>query len=440
MTEDAPPGRSGALTDVGRTLGVAAFGGAVAFAALVVLGQVLALAQYLLLGGYGLWSWAKIGLLTALLSLRADVVATVQGPPALQTATRSETIPLRVVPMVLTIGFLWLAGRAGRRAARAMPGRPPFVTAGTAAVGAGVPVALFAGICASLVTLTFPSLGLDLHVDVWSAALWAGVLAAAGTGTGAYMEAASGRSSAAALRGGLTAYGWALGLIAVGVFVVATLEPSLTRAYVDGLTGLGAPGRALLGLHLLAFPAQSALLLAPASGSCLEVVGDGPILHLCPWYLAASGPAGQGLLPEPARAHSVALDPERSAPRRGDVGRRSSREGNARGESARPRSRGRRRLYIRTAHGPRSMVRRSTVVPDPHHQPDLRAPCMGEDRGHGVDLGNGGWRSRCVALGSALRRARVPEADLGVIRLDRRESTPRGGPTGVIPRESLERP
>lgn len=299
MTEDAPPGGSGALTDAGRTLGVAAFGGAVAFAAVVVLCQVLALAQYLLLGGYGFWSWVKIGLLTALLSLRADVVATVQGPPAFPTATQSETIPLRVVPMALTIGFLWLAGRAGRRAARAMPGRSPLVTAGTAAAGAGVPVALLAAICASLVTLTFPSLGLDLRVEVWSAALWAGVLAAAGAGTGAYVEAARGRLSAAALRGGLTAYGWALGLIAVGVFVVATLEPSLVRAYVDGLTGLGAPGRALLGFHLLAFPAQSALLLVPASGSCLEVIGQGPIFDLCPWHLAASGPAGQGFLPEP---------------------------------------------------------------------------------------------------------------------------------------------
>jgi hypothetical protein len=149
------------------------------------------------------------------------------------------------------------------------------------------------------VTLTFPSLGLDLHVEVWSAALWAGVLAAAGAGSGAYLEAAAGRSSAAALGGGLTAYGWALGLIALGVLVVASFEPSLTRVYVDGLTGLGAPGRALLGLHLLAFPAQSALLLAPASGSCLEVIGEGPMFHLCPWHLAASGPAGQGFLPEP---------------------------------------------------------------------------------------------------------------------------------------------
>jgi hypothetical protein len=299
VTVRAPPEHPGAFAGTGRTLGVAAFGAAVAYVALVVVCQVLALAQYLLLGGYGLWSWVKIGLLTALLSLRADVVATVQGPPAFQTATQSETIPLRLVPMVLTIGFLWLAARAGRRVARARPGRSPFSTFAMTATGAGASVALLAGISASLVTLSFPSLGLDLRVEAWGAALWGGFLAAASAGTGGYVEAARGRSSAAALRGGLTAYGWALGLLAVGVFVVATFESSLTRAYVDGMTGFGAPGRALLGFHLLAFPAQSALLLAPASGSCLEVIGDGPMFDLCPWHLAASGPAGEGFLLEP---------------------------------------------------------------------------------------------------------------------------------------------
>ena len=299
MTVEAPPGRSGALAGAGRTLGVAAFGGSVAFATVVVLCQVLALANLLLLGGYGLWSWLKIGLLTALLSLRADVVAVVQGPPAFPSAARSATIPLRVVPMVLTIVFLWLAVRTGRRVARARPGGSPFLASGLAAAGAGVPVALLAGICAGLTTLSFPSLGLGLRVEVGSAALCAGILAGAGAGTGAYLESAGGRSSAAALRGGLTAYGWALGLIAVGVLVLATLEPTLTRAYVDGLTGLGSPGRALLGFHLLAFPAQSALLLAPASGSCLEIIGEGPMFDLCPWHLVASGPAGEGFLHEP---------------------------------------------------------------------------------------------------------------------------------------------
>jgi hypothetical protein len=47
----------------------------------------------------------------------------------------------------------------------------------------------------------------------------------------------------------------------------------------------------LVGYHLLAFPAQSALLLAPASGSCLEIVGEGSAFGLCPWSVVASGAA-----------------------------------------------------------------------------------------------------------------------------------------------------
>jgi hypothetical protein len=149
------------------------------------------------------------------------------------------------------------------------------------------------------VTLSFPALGLRLRVDAPSAAFWAGILAAAGAGAGAYLEAARGRASAAAVRGGLIAYGWALGLLAVGVFVVATLEPAVTRRYADGVTRDGAVGGVLFGYHLLALPAQSALLLAPAAGSCVEIIGEGPMFDLCPWRLVVSGPAGEGYLPQP---------------------------------------------------------------------------------------------------------------------------------------------
>ena len=298
MNGKVPPGRPGALMDRRGPFGVAAVGGAVAFAALVAVSQLLAFAQHVLLGGLGLWSWAKIGLLTVSLSVRADVIATVRGSPIFQSAARSETLRLRLVPMVLTIGFLWLVARAGRRAARASRGGGSLIAIGLAAAGAAIPVAILAAVCSSLVTLVFPSIGLRLEVDALSAALWAGALAAVGAGTGAYLEA-GGRVGSAVLRGGLTAYGWALGLLVVGVFVLATLEPTVTRAYVDEVNGLGAPGGALLGLHLLAFPAQSALLLAPASGSCLEIVGDGPMFDFCPWRLAASGPAGDAFLPSP---------------------------------------------------------------------------------------------------------------------------------------------
>ena len=64
-------------------------------------------------GGYGFWSWAKVGLLTALLSLRADVVGTARGAPIFGGADVSIGLHLRFVPMVLTIGFLVLAASSG---------------------------------------------------------------------------------------------------------------------------------------------------------------------------------------------------------------------------------------------------------------------------------------------------------------------------------------
>ena len=293
------PGRPGGLADAGGIVRRAAAGSTFAFVTLIAVGQLLAGLGVLLIGVYGLWSWVKIGLLTALLSLRADVLATVEGPPILRTAADSTTIQARFVPMALTIGFLWLAARAGRRAAQVGAARSALAAAGLAAAGAAVPVAVLTAACATLGTLSFPSFGLRIEVDTVGTALWAGILAAAGAGAGAYLEAASGRPSAAVLRGGVTAYGWALGLLAVEVFVVATLEPTVTRSYVDGLAGLGPGGGLLFGAHVLAMPAQSALLLAPASGSCLEIVGEGSILRLCPWRLVGSGPAGGIFLPAP---------------------------------------------------------------------------------------------------------------------------------------------
>ncbi|HJQ72382.1 MAG TPA: hypothetical protein VJ887_03105, partial [Actinomycetota bacterium] len=115
MSSPPSPGRPGGLADAGGIVGRAAVGATIAFVTLVAVGQLLAGLGLLLIGVYGVWSWVKIGLLTALLSLRADVLATVEGPPILRTAADPTTIEARFVPMALTIGFLWLAARAGRR-------------------------------------------------------------------------------------------------------------------------------------------------------------------------------------------------------------------------------------------------------------------------------------------------------------------------------------
>jgi hypothetical protein len=203
VTEDAPPGRPGGLPDTGRTIGGAALGGTLAFAVLVAVCVLLAVVQFLLIGAYGLWSWVKIGLLTALLSLRAEMVVRVQGPPFFRTAAESMTLQWRFVPMVLTIGFLWLAARAGRRAVRAGPGRSPLLAAGLAAAAAAAPVAVLSAVCSTVVTLFFPTLGLRVLVDAPSAAVWAGILAAAGAATGAYLEAAGGGAAGGGGIGGL---------------------------------------------------------------------------------------------------------------------------------------------------------------------------------------------------------------------------------------------
>jgi hypothetical protein len=296
-----PPDRAGAFGRAVGSMAAAAAGGLVGIFALLVTGQVLGFALSLVIQATDLQTWARVGLLVSLSAVRAEAVATFQPAAGLPVALPTGPVEMRVVPMALTIGFLWLAAGAGRRAARAWPGASPLARAALAAAGAGVPVAAVAALAATLVTLSFPDLRLTVEVDAASAALWSGVLAAAAAATGAYLESAAGQTSAAVIRGGVASSLWALGLLALGVVVLATLEPGVTRSYVDGLRGLGPVGAAWFGAHLLALPAQSALLLVPAAGSCLDLLTSGATaVRLCPWELRAISPLAEAALsPDP---------------------------------------------------------------------------------------------------------------------------------------------
>ncbi len=294
MSPDAPPAdteaRSGpVLEGAGRAVVAASAGGLFAVVWLAFVCQLLALIASVATGVNGAWTWVKVGLLATVLSLGSQARASVDGARGL-LSTSDLVIRLRFVPMLLTLGFLWLAGRAGRRAARERPGGSPLASSAMAAAGAGLPVAALAAIAAASVRLSFPSVGVDVTADPAIAALWGFAVAGAGAGTGAYLEAARGSFAAATLRSGLAGYGWALAALAVGVLLLATLEPSATRAYVGGLSGLGPGGAVVFGAHLLAFPAQSALLLVPAMGSCLDLVGNaGSGVTFCPWTVTGTG-------------------------------------------------------------------------------------------------------------------------------------------------------
>src|SRR6185437_14822392 len=83
VTEGAPPGGSGVRSEAIGVLSRAAVGATGAFAALVAVGELLGVFAFFLTLVYGLWSCGKIGLLTALLSLRSELLVTIHSTPLL---------------------------------------------------------------------------------------------------------------------------------------------------------------------------------------------------------------------------------------------------------------------------------------------------------------------------------------------------------------------
>jgi hypothetical protein len=300
VTVQAPPESEGAFAGAFRSIASAAFGGILAVIVLLAFGQILGVALSLAVRSIDPETASRVGLVTSLAAFRADVVITF--PPSVGFGVPlplpSGQLASHLVPMGLTLGFLWIAARAGRRAARTWPEAPALVLAAVAAAGAGVSVAFVAALAARWATLSFPGSDVTVGVSAASAAAWGGLLAAGASALGAYLEGAAGRASAAVIRGSIAGYLWALGLLVAGVVAIATLEPDVTRRYVDGLAAFGAVGSALFGAHVLALPAQSALLLVPASGSCVDLLASGTTaLQVCPWSLDPAGPLADAFLP-----------------------------------------------------------------------------------------------------------------------------------------------
>jgi hypothetical protein len=290
VTAAAPPAAPGASGRARRVAGLATAGGALSFLALAIVGQLMTWILHVAVGTLGFVTWVEVGVLVALSSLRAELHGT--GPAIASAADQASG--LRFVPFLFTIGFLWLTVRVGRRAVRDSAGPRPLTAIGLAAVGAAVGAATPAAVLSSLVSVS--GLAVTITVDPVSAALWAGALAAAGAATGALFELRPDATPARVLRGAIAGVGSALALLVLVVLVVATFEPAVTRSYVDGLRRLGGGGAALFGAHVVALPAQSALLLGPAAGSCIDVLAADPALRLCPWTLTPTGAFGAGVL------------------------------------------------------------------------------------------------------------------------------------------------
>jgi hypothetical protein len=292
----APPAaRRSPFEGVGRTVGVAAVGGASAFLWLAIACQLLAVLAWLLTSTRDLMSWAKVGLLASVLSLRSAVGLRLSGIPGVRGDIGPVSLSVVFVPMLLTVAFVWLCARAGRRAVDQRADRNPLLTAALAAAGAGVPVAILAALAAVPVRLSLPVVGARVAADPASAAAWGFGVAATAAAVGALARLAGQTTVGRAIRGGLTAYGWGLVLLIVGVVAIAAFEPGATRAYVRWLRDAGPVASAVFGVHVLALPAQSALLMVPASGACMDLVAGSPALEVCPWSLEP-GPVGAAIV------------------------------------------------------------------------------------------------------------------------------------------------
>lgn len=296
MSAGAPAARRRSLGEVGRVVGVAAAGGASAFLWVAVACQLLSITAYLLTGTRDLVTWVRVGLLASVLSLRSAVEMRLPGIPGFREPSSPIEVSLVFVPMLLTVAFVWLCGRAGRRAADQRAGGSRLPTVALAGAGAAIAAALLAGLVAVPVRLSLPVFGARIDADPVNAAVWGFALAAIAAGLGAAIRLSGHAAAGRAIRGGFVAYGWALLLLAVGVVAIAAFEPAATRAYVRWLRDAGPVGPAVFGVHVLALPTQSALLAAPASGACLDLVAGSPALELCPWSLDP-GSVGAAFLP-----------------------------------------------------------------------------------------------------------------------------------------------
>jgi hypothetical protein len=259
------------------------------------------LALFSISGAERFWLWMRGGVLVSILSMGAPLHIDQHIPIGLPSTpllpTGSST---RLVPMLMTILYLFLASWFGKRAVRkGIVRSAPLTAAMVAAVSAATSGTLVA-LVAPLVAISIPS-GMDLHIDPWEAAAWAALVTAIGTGVGAYLEAPRKTWFTAAVRGGLAGYSLALGFALVVLLVVAALEPTFIERFRFVPDLLGGNVTALLaGYHLLAAPGHLAAALVPATGSCLqihvEVIVAAEAGRLCPWEIHPSGTLGNALL------------------------------------------------------------------------------------------------------------------------------------------------
>jgi hypothetical protein len=272
----------------GRDLLGALWAGFLVWVPLALGGQLLAWTAFAISGSFRPWSWVKIGLLNTLGVARVPFEMRAEPPPGLPVGAATFGVGSMVVTVALgagTIAAVVLLFRAGRGAAGVRRPWPALVAGAAVAVGFALPM----GLSSLLVTLRFPSLGIDaLRPIVWQAfalplalALIAGGIGAMSSVVPVTAAGPGGRRMAAAARGAWHTMTWGLVLALLGTLILAALRPGASTSYGRWLEGQGPGGAVLAMYHALLLPNQSIDVLATSMGSCTAFVFSEGVTSIC---------------------------------------------------------------------------------------------------------------------------------------------------------------
>jgi hypothetical protein len=274
-------------TGVPAALRAAVKGGLIAFVATAAVAQIAPLLIDLLGGGLALSTALKLGWFYELSFHRVGIVL---------SGTNGFEAHVSVAFLSGTAFAAWMLFRAGRSAGAAMGGSS-LRSRVLAGVTVGPVYALPVAVVTSLIRVQLATGGTFLPGTVrfegvvWQAFVFPAMLGiAAGGAGGALGYLRPDARGSAWLIGGWRMLLTALGLAAVGIFVLAAIRPQGLATYARAVSADGSrTALLLLGHHALLLPNQSFLVLAPSMGGCTSLSGPGGAVPLvCPGSLPAT--------------------------------------------------------------------------------------------------------------------------------------------------------
>ncbi|MGZ8631310.1 MAG: hypothetical protein ACXWZF_10135 [Actinomycetota bacterium] len=254
-------------------------GGTLCAAAVAALGQVPPLLVNLAGGELAITTQVRLGWLYAMAGHAVAIEAT--GLDAAVDGAASDEITVRLGMLTIAAFAIWVLALAARGTARRVDDSGPRRALAGSLVA--VPYALLVGGVNAAVQLRLRTGGgllpemTSFRAPAWEGFVLPGAIALVVCALAGWsVSSASHGAAGTALRAGLAAFGWAVGLAFVGVLVFAAVRPEGLERYSVEVTSAGSSRTALyVGHQVLSAPNQAVWILSPSMGACDTLRVDG---------------------------------------------------------------------------------------------------------------------------------------------------------------------